>query len=87
MSSKQEVLLDIKKIKNIKEYDDWIAEQKRIKMSKYYYQHRDTILDKRRETFECECGRTVSYGSKYAHEHSKLHTQWIKKMISMNVSE
>jgi hypothetical protein len=74
------VLLDITKITNIRKYDEWIAEQKRLKSLEYYYENRNELLENRKKKIKCVCGKIVSIGSMPAHKNTKCHMRYMKSL-------
>ena len=67
-------------IKTIKENDELIEEQKRIKMSEYYDKNKERILNSRKKTFKCDCGKIITIGSRYAHNNTIIHKRLIKNL-------
>ena len=78
------VLIDITKITNIKQYDEWLSQQKRLKSLEYYYENREELLEHRRIKIQCICGKIVSIGSFSTHKKTKCHIKYMKKLEKEN---
>lgn len=74
------VLIDITKIKNIKQYDEWLSERRRLKSLEYYYENRDELLEHYRQKIKCVCGKKLSIGSMTQHKKTKCHIKYMKKL-------
>jgi hypothetical protein len=52
-----------------------------IQQRQHYEEHKEERATKRKKTFTCECGKTITWGEKTRHFKSKFHLQYIESII------
>jgi hypothetical protein len=56
-----------------------------IKQRQYYEDHREEIITKNKQTFTCECGKTITWCNKTRHLNSKIHKQYMERIILASI--
>ena len=64
-------------IDNIKEYNQKYRKENKDKIQEYKKDHRELHKEQYTKLFECECGKTIQWGSKSKHNKTKIHLDHI----------